>query len=145
MVAHSQEWMSLVKIAGGSYLTYLGIRGLCAKRRDEAPAHGAETAANGPMLRHVTAGFLCNALNPKAPVYFLSLFTVVLSPDIPLPTLAIYGFWIMLLQMTWFTTLAFCLTHERIRNRLLSAGHWIDRTFGVVMITLGVKVLTSSG
>ena len=62
----------------------------------------------------------------------------------PLPTLAIYGCWIMLLQMTWFTTLAFLLTNERVRGRLLEAGHWIDRAFGVAMVTLGIKVLSSN-
>jgi threonine/homoserine/homoserine lactone efflux protein len=62
----------------------------------------------------------------------------------PLPTLAIYGGWIMLLQMTWFTTLAFFLTNDLVRGRLLKAGPWIDRAFGVAMVTLGIKVLSTS-
>jgi len=27
---------------------------------------------------------------------------------------------------------------------LLKAGHWIDRAFGVAMVTLGIKVLSSN-
>jgi RhtB (resistance to homoserine/threonine) family protein len=144
VIAHSAEWMSIIKVAGGTYLVFLGINGLRTKQRKEDFSKAAHAVENGSLLRHVTTGFFCNALNPKAPVYFLSLFTVVLSPDMPLPTLAIYGCWIMLLQMTWFTTLAFFLTHERVRRRLLATGHWIDRAFGVAMVTLGIKVLTSS-
>jgi RhtB (resistance to homoserine/threonine) family protein len=145
VIAHSAEWMNLVKIAGGSYLIFLGINGLRARQRNEVFQQAAQTTSNGPSFRHLTAGFFCNALNPKAPIYFLSLFTVVLSPNMPLPTLAVYGCWIMVLQMIWFTSLTYFLTDERIRSRLLPAGHWIDRTFGLVMVTLGIKVLTSSG
>jgi len=46
--------------------------------------------------------------------------------------------------MTWFTTLAFLLSNERVRGRLLKAGHWIDRAFGVTMVALGIKVLSSN-
>ena len=145
VIAHSTEWMNVVKVVGGSYLIVLGINGLRAKQQDKVFRQAAQTTSNGPPIRHLTAGFFCNALNPKAPIYFLSLFTVVLSPDMPLPTLAIYGCWIMVLQMIWFTALTFFLTDERIRSRLLTFGHWIDRTFGLVMVTLGIKVLTSSG
>ena len=144
IVAHSSEWMTLIKVAGGSYLIFLGIKGLRAKQEHEDFEGALQITIHGLPLRHVSTGFFCNALNPKAPIYFLSLFTVVLSPDMPLPTLAIYGCWIMLLQMTWFTTLAFLLTNERVSGRLLKAGHWIDRAFGVAMVTLGIKVLSSN-
>lgn len=144
VVAHSAEWMNLIKIAGGIYLIFLGSKGLRTRQRQKDPHGVLRTTNHGSSMHHVATGFFCNALNPKAPIYFLSLFTVVLSPDMPLPTLAIYGGWIMLLQMTWFTTLAFLLSNERVRGRLLKAGHWIDRAFGVAMVTLGIKVLSSN-
>lgn len=143
VVAHSVNWMILIKVAGGSYLIYLGIKGLRARKHEEDVVPVADTLSIASPLRHVTTGFFCNALNPKAPIYFLSLFTVVLSPDMPLPTLAIYGGWIMLLQMLWFSTLAFFLSNASIRKRLLKYGHWIDRAFGAAMVALGIKVLVS--
>ncbi len=143
VVAHSVNWMILIKVAGGSYLIYLGIKGLRARKHEEDIVAVADTLSIVSPLRHVTTGFFCNALNPKAPIYFLSLFTVVLSPDMPLPTLAIYGGWIMLLQMLWFSTLAFFLSNASIRKRLLKYGHWIDRAFGTAMVALGIKVLVS--
>ena len=144
IVAHSADWTTCIKVAGGSYLCFLGVKGLCAKQGQENYETVRQISCHGSPLRHVSTGFFCNALNPKAPIYFLSLFTVVLSPDIPLPTLAIYGCWIMLLQMVWFTTLALLLTDARVNRRLLRAGRWIDRAFGAAMLLLGVKVLSSS-
>lgn len=143
VVAHSAQWMILIKFAGGAYLIYLGIKGLSSKPRHLAEEGDAVAPTADSPLRQISTGFLCNAFNPKAPVYFLSLFTVILSPDTPLPTLAIYGLWIMLLQMLWFTTLACFFTRISVRNRLLKAGHWLDRVFGTAMIALGARVLDS--
>lgn len=143
LVAHSTQWMVLIKLAGGSYLVYLGIKGLRARPRQGEPEAVTRRTGEDSSGRQVATGFLCNALNPKAPVYFLSLFTVVLSPDMPLPTLAVYGVWIMLLQMFWFTTLAVFFTNAAIRGRLLRIGHWIDRAFGLAMLALGLRVLTT--
>jgi threonine efflux protein len=143
VVAHSVEWMVVVKLAGGSYLIYLGIKGLRAKQQQADGPQENLPATQDSSLRLISTGFFCNALNPKAPVYFLSLFTVILSPEIPLANLAIYGIWIMLLQMLWFTTLACFFTNPAIRQRVVKLGHWIDRTFGMVMLVLGLQVLNS--
>ncbi len=143
VVTHSVEWMVVVKLTGGSYLIYLGIKGLRAKHRSADDNQEIQLATNNSAFRMISTGFFCNALNPKAPVYFLSLFTVILSPGIPLPNLAIYGVWIMVLQMLWFTSLACLFTKPAIRQRVVKFGHWIDRTFGVVMLALGLQVLNS--
>jgi len=143
IVAHSVKWMIFIKLAGGSYLIFLGIKGLRSKPQEEDDLRIDEVKVNASTFHLVSTGFICNALNPKAPVYFLSLFTVILSPDIPLLNLAVYGVWIMFLQLFWFTTLAFFFTNITIRQQMLKMGHWIDRVFGVAMVALGVRVLNS--
>ncbi len=143
VVSHSVEWRVSIKLAGGSYLIYLGIKGLRARHHSVDNNQRIPLATNNSAFRMISTGFFCNALNPKAPVYFLSLFTVILSPETPLPNLAIYGVWIMVLQMLWFTTLACFFTNNAIRQRVVKLGHWLDRTFGAVMLVLGLQVLNS--
>jgi RhtB (resistance to homoserine/threonine) family protein len=143
IIAHSAHWMTVIKFAGGCYLLYLGIRGLRSGARG-APVETSVRDVPASPLRQVASGFLCNALNPKAPIYFLALFTVVLSPDLPLPTLAAYGAWIMLLQWGWFSLVALLFAHHSIRDRLLAMRHWIDRAFGVAMVALGLRVLATA-
>lgn len=142
LIAHSVDLLWWVKIVGGSYLVYLGIHGLRAK----ALVGSRVLVAKGPprsALRTVGAGFLCNALNPKAPIYFLSLFTLVLSPAMPLYQLAIFSLWIMFIQLAWFSFVVFVLSIPQINNRFQRAGHWIDRLLGGAMVLLGIKVLLS--
>jgi RhtB (resistance to homoserine/threonine) family protein len=143
IVAHSVHWMTAIKIVGGAYLLWLGIQGLRSGARASAPAPETPTTPASP-LRQIAGGFLCNALNPKAPIYFLALFTVVLSPDLPALTLVAYGAWIMVLQWLWFSLVATIFTHRAVRERLLAARHWIDRVFGIVLIALGLRVLFSA-
>jgi threonine efflux protein len=141
VVAHSAHWMTVVKIGGGAYLLYLGVQGL---RSRAGSADAAPVDVPASPWRQVAGGFLCNALNPKAPIYFLALFTVVLSPDLPWPTLVVYGAWIMVLQWAWFSCVALLFAQRVIRDRLVALRHWIDRAFGAAMIALGLRVLTTA-
>lgn len=144
VIAHSAHWMTAIKLLGGAYLLYLGVMGLRSRRQVAAAEAAATPAPPTSAWRQVLGGFLCNALNPKAPIYFLALFTVVLSPDLPAPTLIAYGAWIMLLQWVWFSLVALVLAHHRVRDRLLGVRHWIDRAFGVAMVALGLRVLATA-
>ena len=143
IIAHSAQWMTAIKLAGGCYLLYLGFRGLRPGARATTVAAPARDVPASP-LRQIAGGFFCNAFNPKAPIYFLALFTVVLSPGLPLPTLLAYGVWIMLIQWAWFSLVALLFAHHAIRDRLFAARHWIDRAFGVAMVALGVRVLATA-
>ncbi|MDN3441902.1 LysE family transporter [Psychrobacter sp. APC 3279] len=102
---------------------------------EKSPSNNESTSAT---LRR---GFLCNVFNPKAPVYFVAIFTLVLSPDIPLWQLAIYGVWMMVLQMAWFSTVVMLLSIPAVHRRFQRFEHWIDRVLGTAMIVLGLNLI----
>lgn len=142
VISNSSSALWVIKILGGGYLLYLGIKGICAK-----PALN-EKAANVVVGKYsakksIGVGFLCNALNPKAPIYFVSLFTVVLSPDMPLYQIAIYGVWMMMIQLAWFSAVVGLLSRPTINNKFKQCGHWVDRVLGGAMIALGIKVIAT--
>lgn len=152
VIANSTTALWVIKILGGSYLIWLGIKGLKAKAASTEQASSAPpTSASVPSSsrtpspsRTIAMGFLCNALNPKAPIYFVSLFTLVLSPDMPLYQLAIYGAWMMMIQLGWFSTVVMILSNPRVNDRFQRFSHWIDRILGGVMVAMGLKVVASS-
>lgn len=141
VIAHSAKILWLIKCLGGSYLIYIGLKGIRTKQAEDEdillPA--PETISGGKIIG---MGFLCNVLNPKASVYFLSLFTVVLSPEVPPLHVVIYGGWIMVIQLLWFSFIVFVLSRPVVNNRFKQIGHWIDRTLGGVMVLLGIRMLT---
>ncbi|WP_426370537.1 LysE family translocator [Pseudocolwellia sp. HL-MZ7] len=145
IIANSSSALWAIKIIGGCYLMYLGYKGLTSKKATNIAAD--ETTQTIPKeksaLKSIGAGFLCNALNPKAPIYFVSLFTLVLSPDLPLSHLLIYGTWIMAIQFIWFSSVVLLLSRPAINKKFQAMGHWVDRVTGVAMIALGLKVITT--
>ena len=143
LVAHSAPVLTAIKIVGGCYLIYLGAKGLASRRAvDSAAMAPAEFLSS---RRCIGRGFLCNALNPKAPIYFVSLFTIVLSPDMPGYQIAIYGLWMMLIQFVWFALLALFLAKPSVVGLLRRSGHWLDRFLGAAMIVLGLRILVAKG
>ena len=101
----------------------------------------SDTESTAAILRR---GFFCNVFNPKAPVYFVAIFTLVLSPGIPLWQLAIYGVWMMVLQLAWFSTVVMLLSIPAINRRFQRFEHWIDRVLGSAMIVLGLNLILRS-
>ncbi|WP_281559197.1 LysE family transporter [Thalassomonas sp. RHCl1] len=146
VIANSSMALWAIKLFGGGYLLYLGYQGLRSKAQVQTTLDTQADAA--PITRPGSAksiglGFLCNALNPKAPVYFVSLFTLVLSPDMPLYQIAVYGVWMMVIQLAWFSSVVMLLSRPKVNAGFQRFGHWIDRILGGAMIVLGVKLLTS--
>jgi RhtB (resistance to homoserine/threonine) family protein len=145
IIANSSSALWAIKIIGGCYLMYLGYKSLTSKKANTTENTDTDKpiAKNNSPLKSIGAGFLCNALNPKAPIYFVSLFTLVLSPDLPLSHLLIYGMWIMVIQFIWFSSVVFLLSRPAVNKKFQAMGHWVDRVTGVAMIALGLKVITT--
>ena len=141
IIANSSFTLWAIKIMGGCYLLYLGYKGLTSKKLNQQDPLRATKQKS--TLKTIGLGFLCNALNPKAPIYFVSLFTLVLSPNLPLTHLLIYSVWIMTIQFLWFSGVVFLLSRPSVNKKFKALGHWIDRITGLAMIALGIKVITS--
>lgn len=168
IIAHSQPLLTAIKWLGGGYLIYLGWQGIRAKpKKPFNLVHSADADSSVSQLvlsqQNVATkksfnraentetsfailrrGFFCNVFNPKAPVYFVAIFTLVLSPDIPLWQLAIYGVWMMVLQMAWFSAVVMLLSIPAIHQRFQRFEHWIDRVLGSAMIVLGLNLILRS-
>ncbi len=142
VVANSSTALWTIKLLGGSYLVYLGIISIRSKPV-LACANDQTQQKPRDWKKSIGIGFLCNALNPKAPVYFVALFTLVLSPEMPLYQLGIYGLWMMFIQLAWFSSLVLLLSKPSVNRSFSKFGHWINRLLGGAMIVLGVKVILS--
>ncbi|USN58105.1 MAG: LysE family transporter [Candidatus Peribacteria bacterium] len=85
-----------------------------------------------------------NVLNPKATVYFLSLFTFVISPDVPLIILVIISALMVCIMFVWFSLVALFFTHEKVLKVFKRGEKYFNRLFGFLLVLLGIKVATSS-
>lgn len=142
LVAQSAPLLTAVKIAGGLYLLYIGFKGLRAKAAGGEIEIRQSRMEGEAAWKTVWRGVLCNVLNPKAVVYMLSLFTVVLSPDTPMWQMGVYGAWMAVMQFFWFGLVALMLSAPAVSRRFQRFGHWIDRFCGGALALLGIKVIS---
>ena len=140
LIQSSEVWFALVKYAGAGYIAWLGLQSLRVKPRTESEVfagRGEAGAVGLPTSRAAfVTGFVTNALNPKATLFFVSLFVMVVSPQTPKLVQLGYGVWMALGTMAWFSLVAVFFTREDVRRGFLRLGHWIDRVLGVVFLTL---------
>lgn len=131
-----------LKMAGAVYLGWLGVQGLRARPRAESPVVApAEAAGAGSARGDFATGFLTNALNPKATLFFVSLFALVVDPATPKLVQAAYGLWMAGATFGWFSLVAVMFTVEAVRGRFLRSVHWIDRGLGVVLLALAAALV----
>ena len=143
IVAQSVLIFTIVKWCGAAYLVYLGVRSLTARR--SSPQGLDRTAATpvGGSRSVVTSygvGFLTNLLNPKATLFFVSLFATIVSHETPVMMQFAYGAALAVFLALWFGFVAVFLTTRSMRAGYERIGHWIDRATGLVLIGLGVRI-----
>lgn len=141
VIIRESGWLFLaLKYMGAGYLLYIGYKGLRAKKTVlglEKTQHVQDISA----LSAIGSGFLTNALNPKCMLFFISLFSMIISPHTPIAILSLYGLIIFIETLAWFSFVAFCLSSKRTREKFNAVGHWVERVTGGVLMTLGAKLL----
>ena len=143
IVSQSLVLFAILKWLAAAYLLYIGFRALRARPADpallEALADGAQRSGRGAFA----SGFLTNALNPKATLFFLSLFTVVIDPHTPRLIRAGYGLYLAGATAAFFCAVALLFSQRRVRAGFARMGHWFDRVMGALLIALGVRLALS--
>lgn len=139
--------LTTVKWLGAAYLAWVGVQSLRSKPREDNVGRGLSPTNSPdvgdkprPTEEHPTSraawttGFLVNVLNPKAALFFISLFPLAVSVTTPKWIQLGYGVWMTISTVLWFSFVAVVFTREEVRRSFLRYGHWIDRALGVVFL-----------
>jgi len=138
---HATPWLLLVaELAGAGYLLYLGIMFIRQAGR-QLNAISPDTGDGVKSFRQsFVLGFLTNATNPKATLFFLAVFTTIVSASTPLHIQMLYGGWMCFVNAGWFVLVSLIFASEGMRQRFLLIGHWFDRMMGLLLIVFSVRL-----
>ncbi|MFF9578363.1 LysE family translocator [Streptomyces rubiginosohelvolus] len=146
-----------VQLLGGAYVLYLGLSALYAIRRrpaqngsgtpsvapEGAPEGDPERPAPREFGRALRQGFLTNALNPKAPVLFLSLLPqFVPDGQPPLPRTLLLAALVVVLALIWFPAVALLVDRLGRWLRRPRTARAIEGGSGVALTGLGLALVT---
>ncbi|MEQ3658419.1 MAG: LysE family translocator [Glaciecola sp.] len=144
LIIQTTPWLlNLLLYVAAAYLAWIGWSGLNSKPseiRHEIPkGHSNKTLAKSFVI-----GFVTNGLNPKATLFFLSLFTVAISVDTSIQDKIIYGIYMAVATTLWFSFVSLVITHKKVRYFYQDNGYIFDRIMGAVLIIMAVLLLFSN-
>ncbi|CAM3085204.1 LysE family translocator [Vibrio neptunius] len=132
-----------LKYLGAAYLIYLGIKGFLSSSHELEQQAGIEN--HQAQWRYALQGWLCNALNPKTMLFFVSIFSQVISPNGEEMTLALlYGGYMILLHGLWFGLVAVLLTSPTLQTRLLKLKKRLEQACGIALVSFGALLATKA-
>jgi RhtB (resistance to homoserine/threonine) family protein len=138
VIANSPWLFTTIKYLGAAYLIYIAWQLLTTDailKQDKK-----SNASQMTPLMAVRLGFTCNILNPKTSIFFLSIFTQVVSVDTPLIMQISYGLIIMLAHFIWYSGVALLLSHPSIMPRFNRQKQKIDKVAGCVLMIIAIKL-----
>ena len=88
-------------------------------------------------------GFFTNILNPKATLFFLSIYTIIINNNSSIYIQLAYGLWMAIATAVWFCFLSIVLTNHSIAKRLELFANKIQKIMGIVLLIVGFNILFS--
>lgn len=147
LLARSGTAMVALSILGGSWLVTIGLQGVRSLYRNrsqrQATSDAIDAQSESDPLPSPAPGqlFLCglmtNLLNPKALLFFISLFAIVLGPETPLHQKLLTAVSIPVCQATAFISVAYLIDKSGSRSRwklIQARAEWV---LSLLLIFLG--------
>lgn len=140
LIANNELIFTVIQYLGAFYLILIGIQSL----RSFQSQIGQETVSASSRIspfRAVRIGFITNVLNPKATLFFLSLFSTMLNPTVGKLTLVVIAVLLVVTTILWFSLVALLISHPRFTTTLKRYEKTVHQFFGVLLIGIGGIIL----
>ena len=141
LISQSILAFSAFKYAAAAYLIYLGIISFRSgpKTLDTNRVEGLR-----PHRRWFVQGFVNNLLNPKGTLFYLGVFTVVITPETSASAKLLLIVIMMLVRASFWLFFVYTLDRPSIRELVDRSQQTVNRILGVLLVLLGVRVASMS-
>ena len=123
------------KAVGAAYLLYIAYQ---MWRSAKKPITSDADAASNAFVQ----GMMINLLNPKSVLFSAAVLVVIFPANMPFTDNLIVMANQFMVEMTFYTGLAFAMNSDLVRARYMRAKAVIDRGAALVLGALGFKLLT---
>lgn len=147
ILASSVGIMIVLKIAGGLFLLYLASMALKAPRssyRELALIGAQDGYSTTTLAREFATGFMSGILNPKNLLFYLSLFTVVLTDEIGPGFKLALGIWMTCVVLLWDIAVIHLLSAQTIRQKFANTAYYLDKFTGALLGIMGASIVKSA-
>ncbi|EFL89911.1 LysE family translocator [Ahrensia sp. R2A130] len=141
-IMQANVWLfEIVRYGGAAYLLYLAYK---SARSAISPSTAKLAGLDVKTVRGAYArGLALHLTNPKAVLFFGSLFAIGVPPDAPLSALAIVIAAIAIQSAVMFHLYAVIFSSRPVANFYLRAKRWMDGVFALAFGAVGLRILTA--
>jgi RhtB (resistance to homoserine/threonine) family protein len=143
ILATSALAFSTIKLLGGAYLIFLGIKMILDRRKRLSLPSNFRRRTTMAAFRQ---GILTNILNPKVALFFLAFLPQFIDPasNMKIAAFIILGLSFVTTGTIWCLILAWfaSVLSERLR-RSETISQWLNRTAGALFVFLGIRLATA--
>ncbi|WP_223475477.1 LysE family translocator [Oricola indica] len=131
-----------LKLAGGSYLVYLGFRSLRAAWRNTPGAIRPDTRRLSPLASYARGLGIC-LMNPKSALFWASISVFVVSSKASPLTIIEFCIAAGLSSFTIYGLYAVLFSSHGAQALYRRATRWIEAAFGAFFFMVGVRLVTA--
>jgi threonine/homoserine/homoserine lactone efflux protein len=140
ILASSAIAFGAIKLLGGAYLIFLGIKMILNRERELSLPSNFRRRTKAAAFRQ---GILTNVLNPKVGLFFLAFLPQFIDPASGMKVLAflLLGFTFVSTGTIWCLIIAWFASafSERLRTNE-TIGLWLSRAAGALFVFLGLRL-----
>lgn len=144
LILEKMAWLhNIIMVGGGLYLCWMGyqmLRGAFKKKSHGEETPNVELASGGKSF---VKGLLTNLANPKAIIYFGSVFSLFVGDNVG--SAERWGLFVLIAMETfaWFTLVASLFALPKMRRGYQRLAKWIDGMAGALFTGFGIHLIIS--
>ena len=140
MVREMTLVFSTMKYLGAAYLLFLGFMLLRAPRQPICSQQSQSFISAESVMRQLLIGFMSAILNPKNMIFYLSLFTALVSAETDFSTRCFYALWMMSVVYVWDCLVVLTIGRERVKRWLGDSIFYLEKLSGGVLACFGIML-----
>jgi len=146
VIKSSNTLFIIVQVAGASYLGWMGINAIISTLQNFKSRHiDKETPLIFNQLtprQGFMQGLYTNLLNPKAMVFFITLFSAMITPVVNLATKVCAAITLLVLSLIWFVFIALVLSKPSIQEKIRKATPVINLLTGILFFSVALIIVS---
>ena len=137
VISQSIIAFSALKYAGAAYLIYLGLMSV---RSGDKTLVTNDVERRRPNRTCFVQGFVDNLLNPKGTLFYVGVFSMVITPETSASVTLLLIFSMMFVSTSFWLFFVYTLDRPTIREFIDRSQQTVNRIFGVLLLLLGIRV-----
>lgn len=146
VIKSSPHLFMAVQLIGACYLGWMGMSAIRAAMSHWQDKQSTIVQQSATAVLTIKQGFMqglyTNLLNPKALVFFITLFSAMITPEINLLTKLTAAVMLLLLSMVWFSLIALVLSKPSIQLTMKRATPIINLITGLLFLSVALAIIS---